>query len=726
MAETVDAKNTNSESEVLQPVSFDEFDVPSYDQWKAEAEKALKGGIFDKKMFTKTYEGITLDPIYTPKQHQAAIKTSVFPGTSAFTRGTKASGYIQETWGVSQYVDDTMPKNANHSSLYEIVKGSSIHNIKLDESTKHDTDMMAGGSVGVHGTSLVTLKDVQELISRFDFKRNPLYIEGGASVSILLSMFMAAVKENQRQPSDVSGLIGADPVGLLAKDGSLIMSLETALDEMAHTVVWAKKNTPKLRTILVSGDTYANGGSNDVQELAYMLTTGIFYVREMQNRNIDIHTIADSMAFSLSLGANFFMEIAKLRALRALWAQIMESFGADEDHRRIHVHGRTSAFTKTVYDPYVNMLRNTTQAFSGVVGGLDSLEVSPFDQPIRKSDDFSRRIARNMQVMLQTEFELRQPVDPVGGSWYVETLAQQLADKIWAELRVVEEKGGIVRALEEGYPQEQVGMILQDRFKNLALRRDVAVGNNMYANMTEELLDPKAEDQDKLVSVRTHYIEEYLGTVDAKVVQAAREELINGSSEPGELISLITKAVEAGLTIRQIREVLQESDIQSIQVQPIAEHRWTEQFEELRMRTERFKRDNKDNVKVFLANMGPIPQHKPRADFSTGFFEVAAFEVLKNDGFETTADAAAAARESGADVVVICSTDATYPDIVPPLAKELKETMPNATVILAGAPPKELEPVYREAGVDDFVSVKANCYQILRSLQEKKGMKPNV
>ena len=144
------------------------------------------------------------------------------------------------------------------------------------------------------------------------------------------------------------------------------------------------------------------------------------------------------------------------------------------------------------------------------------------------------------------------------------------------------------------------------------------------------------------------------------------------------------------------------------------------------MRTERFKRDNKDNVKVFLANMGPIPQHKPRADFSTGFFEVAAFEVLKNDGFETTADAAAAARESGADVVVICSTDATYPDIVPPLAKELKETMPNATVILAGAPPKELEPVYREAGVDDFVSVKANCYQILRSLQEKKGMKPNV
>ena len=140
------------------------------------------------------------------------------------------------------------------------------------------------------------------------------------------------------------------------------------------------------------------------------------------------------------------------------------------------------------------------------------------------------------------------------------------------------------------------------------------------------------------------------------------------------------------------------------------------------MRTEAYKQRTKDNVKVFLANMGPIPQHKPRADFSTGFFEVGAFEVIKNDGHETTADAAKAARESGADVVVICSTDDTYPELVPPLAKELKETMPNVTVILAGAPSKDLEPVYREAGVDDFISVRANCYEILHTLQDKKGM----
>ena len=566
------------------------------------------------------------------------------------------------------------------------------------------------------------MDDCKQLIERFNLKENPLYIETGASAAILLGMLAATVKGSKKQTADLKGLVGADPVGVWAKDGALHISLDTAFDEMAHTVVWAKEQAPELKTVLVSGDVYANGGANDVQEVAYALATAVCYVRQLAQRNIDIHTIAKSMMFTFSMGANFFMEIAKLRALRVLWARIMEAFGAEEEDRAVHVHGRTSAFTKTVYDPYVNLLRNTTQAFSGVVGGLNSLEVSPFDQPIRKADDFSRRIARNIQVMLQTEFELRQPVDPVGGSWYVETLAAELCEKIWAEFQTIESKGGIVAALKEGYPQAQVKAVLEERFKNLAYRRDVAVGNNMYANMTEELLDPKPENQETLRQKRVAHIEEYLAGAEPDAVVKAQATLEASTTEPGALIGLIELGALQKLTIRQIRKSLDAGDISSETIEPITAHRWTEQFEALRMRTENYKQRTKDNVKVFLANMGPIPQHKPRADFSTGFFEVGAFEVIKNDGHETTADAAKAARESGADVVVICSTDDTYPELVPPLAKELKETMPNVTVILAGAPPKELEPVYREAGVDDFISVRANCYEILNTLQDKKGM----
>ena len=442
----------DAERDLLAPVSFDEFKKPTYEQWQAEVEKALKGGDFHKKMFTKTYEGITLQPIYTPALHGEKIPKGVYPGAGEFLRGTKASGYIKDSWGVSQYVDESFPKDANHASLYEIVKGGTIHNIRLDEATRHDQDVQVGAAVGIGGTSLSTMDDCSQLIERFNLKENPLYIETGASAAILLGMLAATVKGSKKQTSDLKGLVGADPIGVWAKDGTLHMSLDTAFDEMAHTVVWAKEQAPELKTVLVSGDVYANGGANDVQEVAYALATAVCYVRQLAQRNIDIHTIAKSMMFTFSLGANFFMEIAKLRALRVLWARIMEAFGAEEADRAVHVHGRTSAFTKTVYDPYVNLLRNTTQAFSGVVGGLNSLEVSPFDQPIRKADDFSRRIARNIQVMLQTEFELRQPVDPVGGSWYVETLAAELCEKIWAEFQTIEAKGGIVAALKEGYP----------------------------------------------------------------------------------------------------------------------------------------------------------------------------------------------------------------------------------------------------------------------------------
>jgi len=674
----------DAERDLLAPVSFDEFEKPTYERWQAEVEKALKGGDFNKKMFTKTYEGITLQPIYTPALHQEKIPKGVYPGAGEFLRGTKASGYIKDSWGVSQYVDESLPKDANHASLYEIVKGGTIHNIRLDEATRHDQDVQVGASVGVGGTSLYTMADCSQLIERFNLKENPLYIETGASAAILLGMLSATVKASKKQTSDLKGLVGADPIGVWAKDGALHMSLDTAFDEMAHAVVWAKDQAPELKTVLVSGDVYANGGANDVQEVAYALATAVCYVRQLAQRNIDIHTIAKSMMFTFSLGANFFMEIAKLRALRVLWARIMEAFGAGESDRAVHVHGRTSAFTKTVYDPYVNLLRNTTQAFSGVVGGLNSLEVSPFDQPIRKSDEFSRRIARNIQVR--------------------------------DEFQTIESKGGIIAALKEGYPQAQVKTILNERFKNLAFRKDVAVGNNMYANMTEELLDPKPENQETLRQKRVAHLEEYLATADPEAVVKAQSTLEASTTEPGALIGLIELGALQKMTMRQIRKALDAGDISSETIEPITAHRWTEQFEALRMRTENYKQRTKDNVKVFLANMGPIP------DFSTGFFEVAAFEVIKNDGHETTADAAKAARESGADVVVICSTDDTYPELVPPLAKELKETMPNVTVILAGAPSKDLEPVYREAGVDDFISVRANCYAILNTLQDKKGM----
>ncbi len=353
------------------------------------------------------------------------------------------------------------------------------------------------------------------------------------------------------------------------------------------------------------------------------------------------------MMFGFSMGANFFLQIAKLRAVRPIWAQIVKAFGGGEEAQRIHVHARPALFFKTVYDPYVNMLRNTTEIFSGVVGGLDSFENAPFDEPIRKGDEFSRRIARNVQIMLQEEFGLMQPIDPAGGSWAVETLTKEIQEKIWAEFQTIEGKGGIVKALESGYVQEEVAKTLEDRFKKLELRRDRIVGNNMYPNMTEKLLDPRTEDVAELLEKRKKDVEAYLADVDETFKKECLAAL--KSAGKGEKAEAAVKAAKAGATIAELREALQ-TDAAAEKITAIGAHRWSERYEALRRLTEEYRDSHDgDNVKIFLANMGPIPQHKARADFSTSFLQVGAFEVLLNDGFKTTDEAAAAAKESGAD-----------------------------------------------------------------------------
>ena len=269
-----------------------------------------------------------------------------------------------------------------------------------------------------------------------------------------------------------------------------------------------------------------------------------------------------------------------------------------------------------------------------------------------------------------------------------------------------------------GKPQQAIGEVLAERFKNAELRRDRIVGNNMYPNMTEKLLDPRTEDWAENKKARTEAIEAYLADIDGKY---RAEKLAALSKAQTDRVTAAIAAAEAGATLPELWAALPKTG-EAPSVEKITPHRWSERFEALRKTTEAYKAEHNDNVKIFLANMGPIPQHKARADFTTGFLQVGAFEVLGNNGFPTVEEAAQAAKESGADAVVICSTDATYPEIVPQLAPKLHEVLPKATVFLAGAAPKDLLETYNEAGIDEYISVKANCYKILQLLQQKKGM----
>ncbi|MBQ1461780.1 MAG: acyl-CoA mutase large subunit family protein [Selenomonas sp.] len=698
-------------------VPLDEFTPPTYEEWKEACITLLKGAPFDKKMYTKTYEGITFDPMYFRKDTEDILPKNSFPGMGDYLRGAQPSGYVGKPWGIAQACDETLPEENNELLRHEQEKGSTIYNIKLDSASLKAQDVREAAAPGDEGVSVTTLDDMHTLLAGLKLDKYPVYIYAGESALPMLSLFAGTLKASGQDMTKIRGVVGADPLGELTANGKNSKDTASLYCDMAKCAKWAVKNAPGLKTVFVRSDVYSRGGANDVQESAYTLATAVAYLRALLERGLTIDEAAGQIMFGFSMGANFFLQIAKLRALRPLWAQIVEAFGGSKEAQRMHIHARPALFFKTVYDPYVNMLRNTTEIFSGVVGGVDSFESSPFDEPIRKGDEFSRRIARNVQIILQEEFGLLQPIDPAGGSWAVETLTKQMKEKVWAEFQTIEGKGGMLAALQEGYPQTEIATVLAARFKASETRKDRIVGNNMYPNMTETLLDPRPEDMAENKKQRTAQVTAYLADIDEAFKTEKLKALQAGE---GCLVSLAIDAAQAGATTAEIAGALQGEESETVTA--IEPHRWSERFEALRKTTEDYKAKHNDNVKIFLANMGPIPQHKARADFTTGFLQVGAFEVLGNNGFPTVEEAAQAAKESGADAVVICSTDATYPEIVPQLAPKLHEVLPEATVFLAGAAPKDLLETYNEAGIDEYISVKANCYKILQLLQQKKGM----
>ena len=708
-------------------VKFDEFEKPTYEEWVEACNALLKGKPFDKIMFTKTYEGITFDPIYTwrtgPSATDKILPTDDYPGMGDFLRGATVNGYKCAPWGIAQACDETLPKENNELLKHEIDRGSTVYNVRIDTATADGIDVMDAEKPGDIGVSITALEDMHTLLDGLDMEKIPFMMYAGTSSLRMLALVAATLKAKGKDVSKVKGVIGANPIAQLIKRGKLNQPLEELYDEMAESIRWTRKNAPQLRTIFVRSDIFSNGGANAVQEVAYTFAIAVE----------DIHDIAQSLQFAFNTGATFYIEIAKLRAARQVWSNIMKAFGAEEKDRSCKIHARPAMFTKTIFDIGVNMLRETTQIFSAVVGGVDSYENDPYDATVRKGDEFSRRIARNVHIMLQEEFGMLRPIDPAGGSWGIEALTKEMAEKIWGEFQKIESLGGILKALKEEYPQQQILEILKQRFKALDLRKDSAVGTNMYPNMTEELLDPRPEDVPALKKELSEGVEKYRADMDKDFLKEKLEEL---KAADTDIVEKAIAAFSAGATISEVRAA-RAAKADSIEVRKIYAHRWTERFEKLRFDTQAFKKETGKNVEIFLANMGPIPQHKARADFSTSFLQVGEFSVHLNNGFQDDEDKPGSrwdkcveALKAGCDdkgtpydCAVICSTDATYPEDVPALAPRLKEVLGKGTLFLAGAAPKDMEAVYREAGIDEFISVKANCYDILRMLQQKKGMK---
>jgi methylmalonyl-CoA mutase len=367
------------------------------------------------------------------------------------------------------------------------------------------------------------------------------------------------------------------------------------------------------------------------------------------------------------------------------------------------------------------MLRTTTEAFSAVIGGVDSMHTNPFDESFSTPDNFSRRIARNTQIILKEETHLDSLIDPAGGSYFVEKLTDDIAGEAWKLFQQIEDKGGIAEALTSGFINEIISTVVENRKKDYSKRKSVLVGSNMYANMKEEKIAPRKTDRDAFLKKRSDYLQKFRVSGDQEKHSAILEklqQLVNDHST--DIINRATSAVMEGATLGEISSAVRAGTEPGINIEPLEMKRAGEIFEELRNASDSYLAENGKRPQVFMANMGTTKQFKARADFSRGFFEVAGFDMIYTNGFKSADEAVIAAGESKAPIVVICSTDDTYPELVPLITKGIKLKNAVAQVVLAGYPKDQIES-HKASGIDEFIFLGADAYGILSGLMKKIG-----
>lgn len=706
------------------PLTFRaEFPPPSFAEWRAAVEAELKGAPFDKKMLTKTYEGITLQPIYRREDIANLPQVDSFPGFAPFVRGAKASGYLAGSWQISQEIFEAAPAAFNTNARAGLARGLTALNMVVDRATRNgqDPDSAAAGDVGAGGLSVAMPADLARALDGIELARTPLFVRTGASALPFAALLAAYCRQHKVPLAALNGCIEMDPLGVLAHEGCLPQSLAGAYREMAQLIQWAAQNTPQLQCVCVHSRAWHEAGASAVQELGFALAAGVEYLRELSARGVDVNTAAPRFRFALTVGANFFMEIAKLRAARMVWAAAVAAIGGSEEAQKLTLHVRTAHFNQTALDPYVNLLRGTVEAFAGAMGSCDSMQVGAFDEVLRTPDEFSQRLARNTQIILQKECDLDKVIDPAGGAYFVEWLTDQVARQAWQVFQAVEQQGGMARAMRAGFPQAETARTCAERLKAVAQRRDTLVGVNQYANVKEKPLAPRANGQAEFYHQRVQQIAAYRSGAEETLSTVILEKLgaiVNGA--PDTVVEAAISAAQAGATLGEITRALRSGEQPETGIAPVKLTRLSVDFERLRAAVDAHAA-KQGRPKVFLANLGPLKQHKARADFCRGFFAVGGLEAVYPAGFSTPEAAAQKALESGAPVIVICSTDETYPALVPPLVRAVKAADPNRIVILAGYPAEQIE-AHKQAGVDDFVHLRVNAVEFLTNLLRKIGV----
>lgn len=615
----------------LENIKNQSFLQKTIDDWHAKAEASLKGKKIES-LHRHTYENIFLKPLYIRKDEHPVPNYS---GGSDYRRGIYPLGYLTNTWKVAQQLSYQSPGELKEKLLAALENGQTAISFRVSEELMETNDSLTSVLAGL-------------------YHQYPLALNTKGWHSAILNVF-AKMAEDENMTDKITGYMGSDPIALFAEEGAVSRE---CIEEWKKGINKFSQRFPHLNTILIDITPYHNGGANAVQELGIAIAEGVHYLDILQDGEMDLNLILKKMVFQFSIGSNFFMEIAKLRAARILWNRITELYSAKDEARGMVISAETSTFTKSLHDPYVNLLRAGNEAFAAVIGGVQYLHVTPFDS-LTVTTPFSERIARNIQLLLKQEAHLEKVIDPAGGSWYVEELTSQLAKKAWEFFQQIESQGGILNVLKSNWLQHEIEATYLKRNLDIQTRQQIMIGTNVYADINEPEPNPKPRNTNSYFTNGTYSL----------------------------------------------------SKIESIPAR-----RLTEPFEKLRRKAKLLEEKIGTIPSVGMICLGEIKQHKPRLDFMKGYLAAGGLKAVDSNPILTLENAKQFVLETPASYFCFCGTNEQYELAGRNILTALKSEFPERIFYIAGLPEIEKQPQWKSLGIKQFIHAGTNCYETLSDI----------
>ncbi len=682
--------------------------------WQAAAAKEVKG----KDLIWHTPEGIAVKPLYTADD---VTVDPGLPGFAPFTRGVRASMYAGRPWTIRQYAGFSTAEESNAFYRRNLAAGQKGLSVAFDLATHrgYDSDHpRVVGDVGKAGVAIDSVEDMKILFDGIPLDQMSVSMTMNGAVIPILAFFIVAGQEQGVPTEKLDGTIQNDILKEFMVRNTYIYPPEPSMRIISDIFAYTSANMPKFNSISISGYHMQEAGATQVQELAFTIADGMEYVKYGVASGLDIDKFAGRLSFFFAIGMNFFMEVAKLRAARVLWHRVMTKLGAkDERSKMLRTHCQTSGVSLQEQDPYNNVIRTTIEAMAAMLGGTQSLHTNALDEAIALPTDFSARIARNTQIVLQEETGMCNVVDPLGGSYYVEALTQQLVDKAWEIIERVEAEGGMAKAVAAGWPKAMIEEAAAARQARVDRGEDVIVGVNKYRLANEDQIETLEVDNHAVREAQIARIKRVRETRDETKCRAALNALTEGAKTGGNLLELAVEAARHRATLGEISDAMEvvfgrhgtvPTPVKGIYGSAYAgDNRYQQVLDGVEAVTRRLGR----KPRMLVAKMGQ-DGHDRGANVIASAFSDMGFDVTSGPLFQTPEEAAALALEKDVDAVGASSLAAGHKTLIPELIAHLKAAGRADIKVVAGGviPPQDYD-YLREAGVQGIYGPGSNVVE---------------